>query len=233
MNEKAKNFPEQFSKTAQLLGNNAIRLLNKSKIAIFGLGGVGSYALEALARVGIGSFILVDNDTVSESNINRQLLALHSTVGKLKVDVAKERILDINPNVNVQTFACFYLPENASNIDLSSCDYVIDCIDTVTAKVFLAEHTRQINVPIISSMGTGNKLDATKLEITQIEKTHTCPLAKVLRTELRKRNIKNLKVVYSTEKPQKNLHPPASISYVPSCAGLLLAQEVIKDLLNY
>lgn len=220
----------EFSRSIQLIGLENLEILNKSKVAIFGLGGVGSYALEALARIGIGNFILIDNDTVSLSNINRQLIALHSTVGQLKVDVAKKRILDINPKVNVQTFAQFYLPDNANNIDLSHCNYIVDCIDTVTAKVFLAENAFHQNIPIISSMGTGNKIDATKLVITDINKTHTCPLAKIIRLELRKRDIKKLKVVYSTEIPLVKTNPPASISFVPSVAGLLIAQEVVKDL---
>lgn len=223
---------EQFSRTCQLIGEYNLDILQKSTVAIFGLGGVGSYALEALARCGIGNFILIDNDKISSSNINRQLLALNSTVGKLKVDVATKHVQDINPRVNIKTFAQFYLPENAHNIDLSNCNYIVDCIDTVTAKVFLAQEASRLNVPIISSMGTGNKIDATKLLITDIYKTHTCPLAKIIRTELKKRGIKKLKVVYSTETPFVKCRPPASISYVPSVAGLYLAQEVIRDLCN-
>jgi len=228
----------QFCRTENLIGKDAIDKLKNSKVAIFGIGGVGSYVVEALARVGVGNFILVDKDVVSSSNINRQLIATHDTIGQYKVDVAEKRILSINPNANIQTFAEFFMPENTTIID-NSISYIIDCIDTVTAKIELVLQAKQHNIPIISSMGTGNKLDPTKFEITDIYKTSVCPLAKVMRKELKSRDIKNLKVLYSKEKPIKtnivdeNGKPiPASISYVPSVAGLIIAGEVISDLIN-
>lgn len=204
----------------------------------FGIGGVGSYVVEALARSGIYNFVLVDKDTVSISNINRQLIATHNTIGKSKVDVAKSRILSINPNANVETFEEFFLPGN-SNILNNSITYIVDCIDTVTSKIELAIQAQKFNIPIVSSMGTGNKLDATKFEITDIYKTSVCPLAKVMRKELKARNINKLKVIYSKENPIKsNLigengkSIPGSISFVPSVAGLLIAGEVIKDIIK-
>lgn len=223
---------EQFSRTELLIGKDNVQKLNNSKVAIFGIGGVGSFVAEALARAGIGSFLLIDNDVVSESNINRQLVALHSTVGQLKIDVMKNRILDINPNATVETKAIFYLPETQTQIELSDCNYIVDAIDTVTAKILLIENAKKLSVPIISAMGAGNKLDATKFEITDIYKTKCCPLAKVLRHELKSRGITDLKVVYSTEQPSYTGRPPASISFVPSVAGLLLAGEVVKDLIK-
>lgn len=204
----------------------------------FGIGGVGSYVVEALARSGIYNFVLVDKDTVSISNINRQPIATHNTIGKSKVDVAKSRILSINPNANVETFEEFFLPGN-SNILNNSITYIVDCIDTVTSKIELAIQAQKFNIPIVSSMGTGNKLDATKFEITDIYKTSVCPLAKVMRKELKARNINKLKVIYSKENPIKsNLigengkSIPGSISFVPSVAGLLIAGEVIKDIIK-
>ena len=233
---------EQFSRTELIIGKEGIEKLKKSKVAIFGIGGVGSYVVEALARAGIGNFILIDNDKVSLSNINRQLIATHSNVGKDKVAVAKQRILDINPNAKVEIYKEFFMPETKGIID-ESIDYIVDAIDTVTAKIELIVRANYLNIPIISSMGTGNKLDPTKFEVTDIYKTSVCPLAKVLRKELRERNIKKLKVVYSKEEPikavvendvsvDKSKHAPGSISFVPSVAGLIIAGEVIKDLLN-
>jgi tRNA A37 threonylcarbamoyladenosine dehydratase len=221
---------EEFSRTEKLIGAEKLNILQKKKVAVFGLGGVGSYACEALARCGISQFVLVDNDIISLSNINRQLYALHSTIGKNKVEVAKDRILDINPAATVQTYKTFFLKETASSIDLSDCDYIIDCIDTVSAKILLAEISVQLQIPFISSMGTGNKTDPTKFEITQIEKTSVCPLARVMRRELKNRGIKNINVVYSKEEPKNCSRPPASISFVPSVAGLLIASKVVKDL---
>ena len=234
---------EQFSRTELLIGKKGIEKLSSAKVAIFGLGGVGSYVLEALVRAGVGNFILVDNDVVSMSNINRQLIATHSTIGKNKVDVAYQRALDINPNVKIETFKQFFTPESDDIID-SSVDYVVDCIDTVASKIELVLRAKKLNVPIISSMGTGNKLDPTKLEVTDISKTSVCPLAKVVRKELRNRGITKLKVVYSKEEPIKasakyegveensGKRVPGSISFVPSVAGLIIASEIVKDILN-
>lgn len=232
----------QFSRTELLIGKEAIKKLNKSKVCIFGIGGVGSYVVEALARAGVSNFILVDNDVVSVSNINRQLIATTKTIGKNKVDVAKKRILEINPNSNVETIQEFFMPESPEIFD-SSVDYVIDCIDTITAKLEIIERADKLNIPVISCMGTGNKLDPTKFEVADIYKTSVCPLAKVMRKELRAKNIKKLKVVYSKEEPIKlnsndNFNSedrrkqiPASISFVPSVAGLIIAGEVIKDII--
>lgn len=223
----------EFCRTEYLIGRESLEKLSKAKVAVFGIGGVGSYVVEALARAGIGNFILVDKDTVSISNINRQLIATHDTVGKYKVNVAKERILSINPNANVQTFAEFYMPGNSTILD-NSIDYIIDAIDTVTAKIELVMQAKQLNIPIISSMGTGNKLDPRKFEITDIYKTSVCPLAKVMRTELKKRGVKKLKVLYSKETPikQEGQRIPASISFTPPVAGLIIAGEVVRDLLG-
>ncbi len=203
----------------------------------FGIGGVGSYVVEALARIGVGNFVLVDKDTVSISNINRQLIATHDTIGKFKAYVAKDRILSINPNATVQTFCEFFMPGNSTILD-SSITYVVDCIDTVTAKLELVIQAKKLNIPIISSMGTGNKLDPTRFEITDIYKTSVCPLAKVMRKELKARSIDKLKVLYSKEEPIKTNFKdengkaiPGSISFVPSVAGLLIANEVVKDII--
>lgn len=225
---------EQFSRTELLIGKENIEKLNKSKVAIFGIGGVGSFVVEALARAGIGNFILVDNDEISISNINRQIIATHKTVGRSKVEVAKERILEINPNAKVVTYKEFFMPETKGIIE-GTIDYIVDCIDTVTAKIELAIRANKLNIPIISSMGTGNKLDPTKFEIADIYKTSVCPLAKVMRKELRARDIKKLKVLYSKEEPIKTKEGkvPGSISYVPSVAGLIIAGEVIKDIIKY
>lgn len=226
-----------FSRTELLIGKENIEKLRDKKVAIFGLGGVGSFVTEGIIRCGIKNLILVDNDEISPSNINRQLYALQSTIGKKKTDLAKERCLDINPLANIQTFNLFYLEETQNQIDLSDCDYIIDAIDTVSAKLLLIENAKKLNIPIISSMGTGNKLNPFAFQISDIFKTSVCPLARTMRYELKKRGynsktLKNLKVLFSTEIPASSIRPPASISFVPSVAGLMIASEVIKDLCN-
>lgn len=230
----------QFIRTAMLIGESAIKKLNNSRVALFGIGGVGGFTAEALARAGIGHFDLIDNDTVSITNLNRQIIALHSTVGKFKTEVMRDRILDINPNAEVIIHNCFYLPETKVDFDFTKYDYVVDAVDTVTAKLSIIEESKKADVPIISSMGTGNKLNPTMLEVADISKTSVCPLAKVMRYELKKRGIKRVKVVYSKENPLTPLFDtdenitkritPGSISFVPSAAGLIIASEVIKDL---
>ena len=223
--------PNQFSRTELLIGKENIEKLKNSKIAIFGLGGVGSFVLEGLVRAGVGSFILVDNDTVSETNLNRQLIATYNTIGRPKVEVAKERVLEINPEAKVETYQEFFMPDTKTKILDNSVSYIVDAVDIVTAKIELVLRANELNIPIISSMGTGNKLNPTKFEITDIYKTSVCPLAKVMRKELKARNIKKLKVLYSKEEPIKtNTRIPASISFVPSVAGLIIASEVVKDL---
>lgn len=233
----------QFSRTELLLGKDAMDKLSKARVAVFGIGGVGGYAVEALARSGIGQLDLIDNDVIAESNINRQLIALNSTVGMAKVDAAEQRVLDINPNCIVRKHKIFYMPETENQFDFFEYDYIIDAIDTVTGKIALAVNANTANTPIISSMGAGNKIDATMFEVTDIYKTSVCPLAKVMRYELRKRNIKKLKVVYSKEPARKILantaedcsssrNIPASCAFVPSVAGLILGGEVIKDLIK-
>ena len=222
----------QFEREVRLIGDDGLNKLKNSKVIVFGLGGVGSYAVEALARSGIGTLALVDADKVCLSNLNRQLVALHSTIGQLKVDVAEKRIHDINPDCHVTKFPMFYLPDNADEIDLSEYDYIVDCIDTMTAKIDLAVRSQAIKVPMISSMGTGNKLDPGKLQIADISKTSVCPLARVMRLELRKRGINHLKCVFSTEEPiRTGMSEPGSTAFVPSTAGLLIASAVIRDLL--
>ena len=234
---------EQFSRTALLLGNDGVERLAKARVAVFGIGGVGGYAVEALARSGIGALDLIDHDTVSLSNINRQIIATHDTLGRLKVDVAKERILSINPDCCVRTFPVFFLPDTVDAFDFSQYDYVVDAIDTVTAKLLLAEKTYAVGTPLISAMGTGNKLDPTAFEVTDISKTTFCPLARIMRKELKKRGIPHLKVVYSqepamtpgidSEEPVElagRKPVPGSTAFVPAVAGLILAGEVIKDL---
>lgn len=229
---------EELEREVALLGEDAVKKLNNSFVAVFGLGGVGSYTAEALARSGIGKILLVDNDAVSKSNINRQLCALQSTVGRKKVDVVAERLLDINPDLIIERSYEFVLPENISSFDFSRFDYVIDAIDTVSAKLAIAESAKEHGVPMISSMGTGNKLDPTALTVTDITKTTVCPLARVMRRELKKRGISHLKVVFSTEEPKRQNHdgggklPPASIAFVPSVAGLIAAGEAIKDIIK-
>lgn len=227
-----------FCRTEYLIGQEALQKLKNSKVAIFGIGGVGSYVVEALARSGVGSFVLVDKDTVSISNLNRQLIATLNTIGKNKVDIAKERILSINPNAKVKTFADFFMPGNTNILD-NSITYIVDAIDTVTAKIELVIQAKKLDIPIISSMGTGNKLDPTKFEISDIYDTSVCPLAKVMRKELKSRNISHLKVLYSKEKPIKtNIIDengkliPGTISFVPSVAGLIIAKEVVFDLIQ-
>ena len=239
---------EQFLRTEMLLGKEAMEKIKNSHVAVFGVGGVGGYVVEALARSGVKKFDLIDNDTVALSNINRQIIATHSSVGKYKVDVMKERILDINPEALVNVYKCFFLPENSGDFDFSKYAYIVDAIDTVTAKLELIVRAKEANVPIISSMGTGNKLDPTKLEVTDIYKTEVCPLARVMRNELKKRGIKKLKVVYSKEQPIKVKKKendqitsenvgrikdvPGSVAFVPSVAGLIIAGQVIGDIIG-
>ncbi len=246
----------QFSRTELLIGKEGIGKLQKSKVAVFGIGGVGSFVVEGLVRAGIGNFILVDDDKVCLTNLNRQIIATRKTVGKSKVEVAKERILEINPDANVQVVQEFFMPDSKEILD-ETVDYIVDSVDTVTAKIELVMRANKLNIPIISSMGTGNKLDPTKFEVTDIYKTSVCPLAKVMRKELKARGIKKLKVVYSKEEPIKpdetmnnsckngcicppgtvrkctaRNQVPGSISFVPSVAGLIIAGEVIKDIIN-
>lgn len=237
----------QFSRTEILLGKYGVERLKKSRVAIFGIGGVGGYVAEALARSGTGALDLIDNDEVSLTNINRQIIALHSTVGRPKVDVMKERVLDINPECNVRVFQCFYLPKTKNLFDFTEYDYVVDAVDTVTAKIQLIVQAKEAGVPIISSMGAGNKLNPASFEVADISQTSVCPLARVMRQECKKRGIKDVKVVYSKEKPvesklteeekksaeQKgNGLAPGSCAFVPSVAGLIIASEVVKDLCN-
>lgn len=231
---------EQFLRTQALIGEDALEKLSRCRVAVFGIGGVGSYAVEALSRSGIGELDLIDNDTVNVTNINRQLIATHDTLNMYKTDVAKERVMQINPDARVNVFRTFYLPENSSEFDFKKYDYVIDAVDTVTAKIEIIVNAKRARVPVISSMGTGNKLDPTRFEVEDIYNTSVCPLAKVMRHELKKRNIESLKVVYSKEEPIKQIvkdegikrNTPASIAFVPSVAGLILAGEVIKDLIK-
>ena len=245
----------QFSRTELLIGKEGIEKLQNAKVAIFGIGGVGSFVVEGLVRAGIGNFILVDDDKVCLTNLNRQIIATRKTVGKYKVEVAKERILEINPDVNVEIYQEFFMPDSKEILD-ETVDYIVDTVDTVTAKIELVMRANKLNIPIISCMGTGNKLDPTKFEVTDIYKTSICPLAKVMRKELRNRGIKKLKVVYSKEEPIKlddnseyscktncicppgtkrkctaRNQVPGSISFVPSVAGLIIAGEVIKDII--
>lgn len=229
----------EFSRTELLIGTQSLEKLKKSTVMIFGIGGVGGYALEGLVRSGVGNFIIIDNDDVCITNINRQIIATKNTVGKPKVEVARTRILDINPEVGVTTFQTFYLPGNTDNILDLKCDYIIDAIDTVTAKLDLVMEAGKRNIPIISSMGMGNKLDPTKIEVADIHKTSVCPLARVMRRELKKRGVKSLKVVYSKEEPRvtefissNGRHIPGSVSFVPSVAGLVICAEVVKDLIK-
>ena len=223
----------QFTRSIAVLGDKAIEKLKNSRVAVFGVGGVGSFTVEALARAGVGAIDLIDNDTFNVTNINRQLYATHKTIGQHKVDVARERIADINPECKVTAYKTFYLPENADQIDLSQYDYIVDAIDTVAAKVELIVRADKAGVKIISSMGTGNKLRPEMFEVADIYKTSVCPLAKVMRTRLKKEGIKKLKVVYSKEEPITNPdNIIGSVPFVPSVAGLIIAGEVIKDLLN-
>lgn len=231
---------ERFIRTEMLFGADAMERLKNSRVAVFGIGGVGGHTAEALVRGGIGKIHIIDNDTISITNINRQIIATTSTVGRYKVDVMRERLLDINPDLEIEVSKTFLLPETADEFDFTRYDYIVDAIDTVSGKIALIEKAKKENVPIISSMGTGNKLDPTKLEISYLEKTSVCPLARVMRIEMKKRGIKKVKVLYSTEEAIKPLcttdeetnkrQIPGSTSFVPSCAGLIIAGEVLKEL---
>ena len=229
---------KQFERTSLVIGEDNVKKLNESKVVVFGAGGVGSYVIEALARAGVGHLVIVDGDKVDETNINRQIIALHSTIGLPKVEAAKKRVLDINPNIEVQTREEFFLSESEDFFD-ETINYVVDAVDTITAKIEIIERAKKHNIPVISSMGTGNKLDPTRFEIADISKTSVCPLAKVMRKELAKRQIKDVKVLFSKEEPIKSTAfsetgkpTPGSISFVPSCGGLIIAGEVIKDLIK-
>ena len=230
----------QFSRTAILIGEEGVERLKKSRVEVFGVGGVGGYVVEALARSGVGALDLIDKDLVSESNINRQIIALHSTIGQMKTEVAAARARDINPNIVVRTHNVFYLPETAAEFDFSQYNYVVDAIDTVSGKIALIERAKACNVPVLSCMGAGNKLNAVAFEVADITKTSVCPLARVMRRELKKRGIEHVKVVYSKEEPlpsplideESGKAVPGSIAFVPSVAGLILAGEVIKDLIK-
>ena len=236
---------EQFLRTEMLLGSAAIAKLQNARVAVFGLGGVGGYAVEALARSGVGSLDLIDSDRVSVSNLNRQILAAHSTVGMLKVDAARNRVLDINPDCVVRAYPIFYTPETADSFDFTRYDYIVDAIDTVTGKLALVERAMAVNTPIICCMGTGNKLDASAFQVADISKTTMCPLARVMRKELSKRGIRHLKVVYSQEEAITptgweeeaaalgKRQIPGSVAFVPGAAGLLLAGEVVRDLTGF
>ena len=245
----------QFSRTQLLLGGEAMKKLSESRVAVFGVGGVGGYACEALVRSGVGHFDLIDDDKVCLTNLNRQIIATRKTVGKYKTDVMKDRILEINPDARVEVHKCFFLPENADEFPFEEYDYIVDAVDTVTAKISLVMKAQEMNVPIISSMGAGNKLDASQFRVADIYKTKVCPLAKVMRRELKKRGVKKLKVVYSEEQPTRPVEDmaiscrtncicppgaahkcterrdiPGSVAFVPSVAGLIIAGEVVKDL---
>lgn len=220
------------SRTGLLIGEKAVDRLNNARVLVFGLGGVGSYVVEALSRAGVGSFTLVDGDKVSESNINRQIIATVSSVGNSKCEVERARILDINPEAKVECKEIFYLPENADCIDFTRYDYVVDAVDTVTAKIEIVKRAKLARVPVISAMGTGNKLHPTAFRVGDVYDTKVCPLARVMRRELKAKGITSLKVVYSEEEPIIKERVPASISFVPSVAGLILASEVIKDLVR-
>ncbi len=245
----------QFSRTQLLLGQPAMKTLAESRVAVFGVGGVGGYVCEALVRSGVGAFDLIDDDKVCLTNLNRQIIATRKTVGKYKTDVMKDRMLEINPDVKVTVHKCFFLPENANEFPFEEYDYIVDAVDTVTAKIELVMKAKEVGVPIISSMGAGNKLDASAFRVADIYKTKMCPLAKVMRRELKKRGVKKLKVVYSEEKPTRPLEDmsiscrthcicppgakhkcterrdiPGSVAFVPSVAGMIIAGEIVKDL---
>ena len=233
---------EKFSRTEMLIGNDGMKKLNDAKVAVFGIGGVGSFVCEGLARGGIGNFILVDYDKIDESNINRQLIATSKTIGKYKADLMKERILEINPDSNVEVFKEFYLADSQTDIITEELSYVVDCVDTIMAKIAIICNCDAIDVPVISSMGTGNKLDPSMFEVADIYETSVCPLARIMKKDLRKRNIEKLKVVYSKEHPintndcaiNQNLKykVKGSVSFVPSVAGLIISGEVIKDIVG-
>ena len=244
----------QFSRTELLLGKEAMEKLKNAKVAVFGIGGVGGYVCEALVRSGVGAFDLIDDDKVCLTNLNRQIIATRKTIGKYKTDVMKDRILEINPDARVEVHKCFFLPENADEFPFEEYDYIVDAVDTVTAKISLVMKAQEMNVPIISSMGAGNKLDASQFKVADIYQTRVCPLAKVMRRELKKRHIKKLKVVYSKEQPLKRRQSgcgancicppgsshscdcrrsvPGSISFVPSVAGLIIAGTIVNDLVK-
>ena len=244
---------EQFFRTRMLLGEDAITRLKAARVAVFGVGGVGGYCVETLTRAGIGTLHLYDDDTVSKSNLNRQIAALHSTIGRPKAEVMAQRVRDINPSCDVQAIRMFYLPSNADEVDLSQYDYVVDCIDTVSAKLELICRCTDLNIPIVSAMGTGNKLDPSALQLSDISKTTGCPLARVMRKELRKRGIEHLKVVWSTEEPRTPLQPaqaetpasdtrpgstarrdtPGSLPFVPAAAGLAMASTIVRKLTGF
>lgn len=228
-----------YERTELLLGSGAYETLSSKRVAVFGVGGVGGYTVEALARAGVGTLDLIDSDCVCLSNINRQIIATRKTLGMLKVDAAAERCRDINPDIKVNTFPVFFLPENAEDFDFSKYDYVVDAVDTVSAKIAIIQKANELGVPAISSMGAGNKLHPELFEVADIYETSVCPLARVMRRELKKRGINSLKVVYSKEPPSETNAPvengkkiPGSVSFVPSAAGLIIAGEVIKDLLG-
>lgn len=233
----------QFARTEMLIGEEAMNRLKEAKIAVFGVGGVGGYVIEALARSGVGALDLIDNDVVSESNINRQIIATRKTIGQYKTEVMRERIMDINPDCKVRTYNTFFLPETKEDFDFSEYTYVVDAIDTVAAKIALVLACQEVNTPIISSMGTGNKLNPTMLEIGDIYKTSVCPLARVMRYELKKRGVKRLKVLFSKELPikpaasEEKLSPgkravPGSTAFVPSAGGLIIASEIVRDIVK-
>lgn len=231
---------EEFSRTAYVYGEDAVSILNKSRVAVFGVGGVGGYICEALVRAGVGHIDIFDRDSVSLSNINRQIIALHSTVGRSKVEVMKERMLDINPECKINANEVFYLPENADEFDLSGYDYIADAVDTVAAKLEIAERAYKLGIPVISAMGAGNKTTPTRFEVADINNTTVCPLARVMRRELKARGIKKYKVVYSKEEPIKSgvtdtetgKAIPGSLSFVPSVVGLIMAGEIVNDLIK-
>ena len=249
---------QQFQRTALLLGEEAVDTLKNKRVAVFGIGGVGGYVCEALVRSGIGAFDLIDSDVVDITNLNRQIIATHSTISRRKVDVMKERMLDINPEVEVRTWNTFFLPANASGFPFEEYDYVVDAVDTVSAKIELILRAKEMGIPVISAMGAGNKLDASAMKVADIYKTSGCPLAKVMRRELKRRGVKELKVVYSEEPPRrprlekyekpdlseavgtdnpvrsrKSIMPPGSTAFVPAVCGLIMAGEVVKDLSEY
>ena len=248
---------DQYSRTTQIIGHEAMQKLHESRVAVFGVGGVGGYAIEGLARSGVGTLDIIDDDRVCLTNLNRQIAALRSTVGKYKVDVTKERILDINPDAVVNTYKCFFLPENESDFDFSQYDYVIDAVDTVTAKIAIIMKAKEAGVPVISCMGCGNKMDPSLLKVADIYETSICPLAKVMRHEMRKRDVKELKVIYSTEEVSRPLEGedscrtqcicppgikrkctvrrdiPSSSAFVPPAAGMLIASAVVRDMIGW
>lgn len=221
---------QPFSRTELLLGAEGVKRLRNASVAVFGIGGVGGYVVEALARSGVGRLHLIDHDTVSVSNLNRQIIATVSTIGRYKVDVARERVLDINPEAKVSVYRTFFVPDKAEEFDFAGYDYVVDAIDTVTGKLALIMEAKRAGTQVISSMGAGNKLDASAFEVADIYQTSVCPLAKVMRRELKKRGVRKLKVVYSREQPVSSSRPPGSNAFVPAAAGLILAGEVVKDL---